>query len=106
MGIPVLGICYGAQLMMQQLGGRVEKAEHREFGKAELDILYTGGIFAGMETAPTRYQVWMKPTATASRRPRPALPPPPPVPIPLSRPFATKANPLSRCSFIPRWPIH
>jgi GMP synthase (glutamine-hydrolysing) len=57
--IPVLGICYGAQLMMQQLGGRVEKAEHREFGKAELNILYTGGIFAGMETAPTKYQVWM-----------------------------------------------
>ena len=59
LGIPVLGICYGAQLMTQQLGGRVEKAEHREFGKADLDILYTGGIFAGMETAPTKYQVWM-----------------------------------------------
>ena len=59
LGIPVLGICYGAQLMIQQLGGRVEKAEHREFGKAELDILYTGGIFAGMETHPTKYQVWM-----------------------------------------------
>ena len=58
-GIPVLGICYGAQLMMQQLGGRVEKAENREFGKAELNILYTGGIFAGMETAPAKYQVWM-----------------------------------------------
>ena len=52
LGIPVLGICYGAQLMIQQLGGRVEKAENREFGKAELDILYTGGIFAGLETAP------------------------------------------------------
>lgn len=59
LGIPVLGICYGAQLMMQQLGGRVEKAEHREFGKAELSIIYTGGIFAGMETAPAKYQVWM-----------------------------------------------
>jgi len=59
LGIPVLGICYGAQLMMQQLGGQVEKAVHREFGKAELDILYTGGIFAGMETDPTKYQVWM-----------------------------------------------
>ena len=57
--VPVLGICYGAQLMMQQLGGMVETAEHREFGKAELNIAYTGGIFAGMETAPTRYQVWM-----------------------------------------------
>ncbi len=59
LGIPVLGICYGAQLMIQQLGGQVEKAEHREFGKAELDILYTAGIFAGMETHPTKYQVWM-----------------------------------------------
>lgn len=59
LGVPILGICYGAQLMMQQLGGRVEKAEHREFGKAELNVLYTGGIFAGMETAPTKYQVWM-----------------------------------------------
>ena len=52
LGIPVLGICYGAQLMMQQLGGRVEKAEKREFGKAELAIHYTGGLFAGLETGP------------------------------------------------------
>ncbi|MEE4136481.1 MAG: GMP synthase (glutamine-hydrolyzing), partial [Desulforhopalus sp.] len=36
LGIPVLGICYGAQLMLQQFGGRVEKAEKREFGKAGL----------------------------------------------------------------------
>ena len=59
MGFPVLGICYGAQLMMEHLGGKVERAENREFGKAELSIAYTGGIFAGMETEPTRYQVWM-----------------------------------------------
>jgi len=59
LGIPVLGICYGAQLMMQQLGGRVEKAEKREFGKAELSITYTAGLFAGLETAPRHYQVWM-----------------------------------------------
>lgn len=59
LGVPVLGICYGAQLMMQQLGGRVEKAEKREFGKADLTIKYTAGIFAGMETAPSHYQVWM-----------------------------------------------
>lgn len=57
--VPVLGICYGAQLMMQQLGGRVEKAEKREFGKAELSIEYTAGLFAGMETPPSHYQVWM-----------------------------------------------
>ena len=57
--IPVLGICYGAQLMTLQLGGRVEKAEKREFGKAELEVLYTAGLFAGMETDDASYQVWM-----------------------------------------------
>ena len=36
LGVPVLGICYGAQLMMQQMSGRVEQAKKREFGKAEL----------------------------------------------------------------------
>jgi GMP synthase (glutamine-hydrolysing) len=59
LGIPVLGICYGAQLMMVQQGGRVERAEKREFGKSRLNIDYTGGIFAGMEVAPAHYQVWM-----------------------------------------------
>ncbi len=59
LGVPVLGICYGAQLMMVQNGGQVEKAEKREFGKAELHIEYTTGLFAGMETAPTHHQVWM-----------------------------------------------
>lgn len=59
LGVPVLGICYGAQLMTVQLGGRVERAEKREFGKAQLNIAYTGGLFAGMEVAPAHYQVWM-----------------------------------------------
>jgi len=59
LGIPVLGICYGAQLMTQQLGGRVEKAEKREFGKAELTVEYTAGLFSGLETTPARHQVWM-----------------------------------------------
>ncbi len=59
LGIPVLGICYGAQLMTQQFGGRVEKAVKREFGKAYLDIQDTVGIFAGMEIGHPEYQVWM-----------------------------------------------
>jgi GMP synthase (glutamine-hydrolysing) len=53
--IPVLGICYGAQLMIQQLGGKVEKAEKREFGKAELSVQYTAGLFAGLETGDARH---------------------------------------------------
>jgi GMP synthase (glutamine-hydrolysing) len=59
LGIPVLGICYGAQLMTLQLGGRVERAEKREFGKADLEILFTNGLFAGMEMGTSSYQVWM-----------------------------------------------
>jgi GMP synthase (glutamine-hydrolysing) len=34
MGVPVLGICYGEQLLCQQLGGVVEPSDHREFGRA------------------------------------------------------------------------
>ena len=36
-GIPVLGICYGEQTMVAQLGGGVEEADEREFGRAEID---------------------------------------------------------------------
>ena len=59
LGLPILGICYGAQLMIQQLGGKVEKAEKREFGKADLSVQNTSGLFAGLETSPIHHQVWM-----------------------------------------------
>lgn len=59
MGIPILGICYGAQLMMHQLGGRVENADKHEFGKADLSVHYTAGLFAGLETGKATHQVWM-----------------------------------------------
>ncbi len=58
LGVPVLGICYGAQLMIQQQGGRVEKATKREFGKADLTVENTEGLFAGLET-DVHHQVWM-----------------------------------------------
>ena len=38
MGVPVLGLCYGAQLMMHVLGGKVERADVREYGKTEVLI--------------------------------------------------------------------
>lgn len=59
LGIPILGICYGAQLMMEQLGGKVGQAEKREFGKAELTVEYTAGLFAGLATGAAKHQVWM-----------------------------------------------
>ncbi|CAG35632.1 glutamine-hydrolyzing GMP synthase [Desulfotalea psychrophila] len=58
LGVPVFGICYGAQLMIQQLGGSVEKAEKREFGKAEIQILNDSDLFAGLDVARS-HQVWM-----------------------------------------------
>jgi len=54
--VPVLGICYGMQVMAHQLGGRVEKSEKREYGDAEVEIVSESALFAGLH----RFQkVWM-----------------------------------------------
>jgi GMP synthase (glutamine-hydrolysing) len=55
LGIPVLGICYGMQLMAHQLGGAVEKSDRREYGHAEIEIEKCP-LFAGLER---RQKVWM-----------------------------------------------
>jgi GMP synthase (glutamine-hydrolysing) len=46
LGVPVLGICYGMQFMVDALGGRVIRAEKREYGFAELKIKVASGVFA------------------------------------------------------------
>jgi len=56
MGLPVLGICYGMQLMVLELGGAVERSDHREYGRAELSVVDAGSILAGL--SPTE-PVWM-----------------------------------------------
>ncbi|HET6459955.1 MAG TPA: glutamine-hydrolyzing GMP synthase [Syntrophales bacterium] len=48
LGIPVLGICYGMQFMVDALGGRVIRTEKREYGFAQLKIKLASGIFAGI----------------------------------------------------------
>ncbi|MCT4655344.1 MAG: glutamine-hydrolyzing GMP synthase [Cohaesibacter sp.] len=58
-GIPVLGICYGEQTMCAQLGGKVESSDHREFGRAYIDIKEKSELFAGVWEIGTRHQVWM-----------------------------------------------
>ncbi|MCX6140911.1 MAG: glutamine-hydrolyzing GMP synthase [Candidatus Kapabacteria bacterium] len=55
-GVPVLGICYGLQLVAHQLGGVVDKAARREFGRAMLEIDDTSDLFKGMNSTT---QVWM-----------------------------------------------
>jgi GMP synthase (glutamine-hydrolysing) len=55
-GIPVLGICYGFQLLSLQLGGKVQRAERREYGLAQLELLKESPLFEGVTT---KSKVWM-----------------------------------------------
>ncbi len=58
-GVPVLGICYGEQAMAQQLSGEVEGGHHREFGRAEVEIVEDCALFEGVWRKGERYPVWM-----------------------------------------------
>jgi GMP synthase (glutamine-hydrolysing) len=58
LGVPVLGICYGQQVMVEQLGGRVEGGHDREFGRAWLEPKGASPLFDGLFDEG-REQVWM-----------------------------------------------
>ena len=47
-GVPVLGICYGEQTIAKQLGGHVESGHHREFGRADVEIIKDCALFDGV----------------------------------------------------------
>ena len=57
MGVPLLGICYGAQLLVQHHGGEVSSADQREFGRAGLTISDKSDLFKGIEN--NKLSVWM-----------------------------------------------
>jgi GMP synthase (glutamine-hydrolysing) len=59
LGVPILGICYGQLTLCAQLGGAVESSEHREFGRAMVDITADCELFHGVWNAGQRQQVWM-----------------------------------------------
>jgi GMP synthase (glutamine-hydrolysing) len=56
LGVPVLGICYGMQLLALELGGRVEGAEVGEFGRSQLTVRETGRLLSG---TPEEQSCWM-----------------------------------------------
>ncbi len=56
LGVPVLGICYGMQLACKILGADVSKADHREYGRAQLGVANDGAFF---DAVPDHTQVWM-----------------------------------------------
>ncbi len=57
--VPVLGICYGFQTMCEQLGGHVAHSDHREFGRAFIEVTGESALFEGLWPVGSREQVWM-----------------------------------------------
>ncbi|MDR1564007.1 MAG: glutamine-hydrolyzing GMP synthase [Oscillospiraceae bacterium] len=66
LGIPVLGICYGAQLMAYTLGGRVSPADMREYGKTEVSVAAESKLFKGVDSSTI---AWMSHTDYISQVP-------------------------------------
>jgi GMP synthase (glutamine-hydrolysing) len=58
-GVPVLGICYGFQTLCAQLGGEVRTSDHREFGRAFVDVIEPCALLRGVWAPGAREQVWM-----------------------------------------------
>lgn len=56
LGLPILGICYGMQLMTHHFGGKVERADHREYGKAILNVQNNSALYKNL---PQEQVVWM-----------------------------------------------
>ncbi|MDD5449130.1 MAG: glutamine-hydrolyzing GMP synthase [Candidatus Omnitrophica bacterium] len=67
LGAPILGICYGMQLEGRFLGGRISRAEKREYGFAELDQKKASALFTGI---PRRFSVWMSHGDRVTRPPK------------------------------------
>jgi GMP synthase (glutamine-hydrolysing) len=59
MGVPVLGICYGQQAMCAQLGGKVAASDHREFGRAFIEVIDDCALLADLWPRGGKEQVWM-----------------------------------------------
>ncbi|HYZ89813.1 MAG TPA: glutamine-hydrolyzing GMP synthase [Myxococcales bacterium] len=69
LGVPVLGVCYGLQLMAKLLGGAIDRTAHREYGHARLEVLESTGPFREMRKGE-HLDVWMSHGDKVSEPPR------------------------------------
>jgi GMP synthase (glutamine-hydrolysing) len=67
LSVPLLGVCYGAQLLAKKLGAEVKASEHREYGRASLNILHSEGLLSNLTS---NKQVWMSHGDTIMQTPR------------------------------------
>lgn len=58
-GVPVMGICYGQMTMTTELGGRAEADDHREFGRAEVEVIADSPLIEGIWAPGEKHTVWM-----------------------------------------------
>ena len=58
-GLPVLGICYGQQIMCAQLGGKIQASSNREFGRAQIEVVEDCKLFSDIWEANSYADVWM-----------------------------------------------
>ena len=101
-GLPVLGICYGEQTMVAQLGGGVEGGHHREFGRAELEVTADTALFEGVWAKGESDTVWMSHGDHVTQLP-PGFRWWPCRRARRSRPSPTRSASSTPCSSTPRW---
>ena len=70
LNIPILGICYGHQLLCKHLGGNVINSKKREFGKAFIKIKKNSKIFEGIYKKNSEHQVWMSHSDKVNKLPK------------------------------------
>ena len=109
LGIPILGICYGMQLMAHLLGGRVAKAAKREYGRAELIIDDASDLFSGIAERSTpnaqrQTVVWMSHGDRIEKYPEDFMPIAHTENSPVAA-MADKKGTSMRSSSIPKWSI-
>ncbi len=101
-GLPVLGICYGEQTMCAQLGGSVEAAEEREFGRADIEIVADSPLFDGIGEVGHLERVWMSHGDRVNAIPQGFHPIAATTHAPLP-PSRMRGGAFTACSSTPKW---